>query len=98
MQFIALPAIILCIIVALLLYRWATKATDELLANTQTVTLVEDEIIEMIVILADWEEMNELRLLNNKSRTDVDSGHYDEAYATALAKTLESVKAFQEKF
>ena len=93
---IALPAIILLIIVGLLLYLWATKAQEDLLTNAQTVTLSEDEIIEMVVILADWTDMNDLRHTNgvNANGTKLD----DPDYAKALARTEESVKAFLAKF
>lgn len=96
MPIIALPAILILIGVALLLYHWATKAQNDLYDSIHTVTMSQDEIIEMIVILADWTDMNDLRHTNgvNANGTKLD----DPEYAKALARTEASVKAFQEKF
>lgn len=93
---IALPVMVVLIGVAVLIYLWAIKAQDEILKSAQTVTLSEDEIIEMIVILADWTDMNELRHTNGANASGVRLDDPD--YAKALARTEDSVKAFQEKF
>ena len=83
-------AIFVVFIIAALVFIWGLKKMMN--PPVAVITLSDDEVVELVAILADWVEMAALRQVNDVRILN------DTEYEQSLIKLEDTVKAFQEKF